>query len=92
LAFDIVSLVWIHLDADLTEGEWPVPRASPGFASMDGKLYVFGGVLHAGGFIETDLHLVMISRLIFFSELVYQVIHLHSCLQLFSTTFIALTP
>jgi hypothetical protein len=45
----MVSSTWIQLDEDVIEGEWPVPRSSPGFASMDDKIYLFGGVLHVGG-------------------------------------------
>jgi hypothetical protein len=45
------SSVWISLDSDLTVGESPTPRTNPGLASMDDKLYIFGGMRNAAGIL-----------------------------------------
>ena len=43
LSFDLETLIWSELNASLVKGEPPFQRYFPGFASMDNKLFIFGG-------------------------------------------------
>ena len=42
-SFDLQSLSWSQLNANLVTGEPPVARSFPGFTSIHDKLFLFGG-------------------------------------------------
>jgi hypothetical protein len=43
-SFDLETLSWSDLNANLVKGEPPLQRTSPGFTSMNDKLFIFGGM------------------------------------------------